>query len=331
MSEARGKDRRGKRWAAGAAVLLASACLLVLPALPARTAPANTPSLGVSPPTVALGQVQPGQVKDFEITVFNAGPVSLTVEVALTDFTKDANGTLTPVPAGEHPYFAMSTWVQLLTASTFSLNPGEQEKTDLRVSIPASVEPGEKSMAVSFTTTSQTQGNIVVSNQVLSQVFAFTGNNPVTAAAVDPPGLSKDGTFSTSFQYEAIVRDTGNTHLLLDDVVLRFYHDGKMAREVTVPALLVLPEIPGQSPGFRILSGGVSLPAAWASYDARVEIPSLGIAGDYTRISVFPLWWLLVFCIGGVLLYLALGGLLVILANARHKRRVRRKVILARA
>ncbi len=330
MSEARGKHRRGKRWAAGAAVLLASACLLTLPAFPAHTAPAN-PSLGVSPPSVALGQVQPGQVKDFEITIFNPGSVPLDVEVGLTDFTKDANGTLTPLPAGEHPYFAMSAWMQLLTAKTFTLNPGEQEKTDIRVSIPAEVEPGEKSMAVSFTTTARTEANIIVSNQVLSQVFAFTGTNPVTAAQVDPPGLQKDGTFSTSFQYEAIVRDTGNTHLLLDDVVLRFYHDGKMAREVTVPALLVLPEIPGQSPGYRILSGGVSLPASWATYDARVEIPSLGVTGDYTRISVFPLWWLLVFCIGGLLLYLALGGLLVTIANARHKRRLRRKAILMHA
>ncbi len=327
------KSRADKIRGAGAAVLaglLASAVLLAV-ALPAPAAPGDPPSLGVSPPTVSLGQVRPGEVTDFEITVFNAGQVPLSVDVGLLDFTKDANGTLTPLPPGQHPFFAMSAWVQLLGESTFTLQAQEQRKEEFRVSIPASIEPGERSMAVSFTTNSQVQGNVIVSNQVLTQVFALSGGAPIVSAKVDKPGLQKDGKFSTGFQYQATVRDTGNTHLLLDDVKLRFYQGGKVTREVSLPSLLVLPEIPGQSPGYRIFSGDVSLPAAWASYDVRIEIPSLGVTSEFTHVSVFPLWWLLVLIGGGLLLYLALCVFALTTQNARYKRRSRRIAAAAHA
>ena len=320
------RSRPGRMRSSGAAILaclLAMAVLLAVP-LPATAAPGDSPSLGVSPPTVSLGQVRPGQVTGFEITVFNAGQVPLTVEVGLLDFTKDENGTLTPLPAGQHPFFAMSEWVELLGEPSFSLKAGEQRKEDFRVAVPSSIEPGERSMAVSFTTNTQVQGNVIVANQVLTQVFALPGGAPVVAAEVDKPGLQKGGKFSRAFQYEAIVRDTGNTHLLLDDVKLRFYRGGKVAHEVSLPVLLVLPEIPGQSPGFRIFDGDVSLPAAWASYDARIEIPSLGVTSEFVRVTVFPLWVLLVLIGGGLSLYLAFCAILLVGGNARHKRRRRR-------
>ncbi len=325
------RSSKARGWGAAALACLLALAVLLPTALPAAAAPGDTPSLGVSPPTVSLGQIQPGEVTGFEITVFNAGQVPLKVDVGLLDFTKDANGTLTPLPPGQHPFFAMSAWVELQGESSFTLQGQEQRKEGFRVTVPSSIEPGERSMAVSFTTNSQVQGNVTVSNQVLTQVFALTGEKPVVSARADKLGMEKDGRFATTFQYDATIRDTGNTHLLLDDVKLLFYRGGKVVHEVSLPALLVLPAIPGQSPGYRIFNGDVSLPAAWASYDVRIEIPSLGVMSEFTRVSVFPLWWLLVMIGGGLLLYLALCVVLLIGQSKRYAHRRRRIAAVAHA
>ncbi len=321
-------ERRDNRRAAVAACALVAALALagLMPVMAVRATaqPAGPPSLGVSPPSISLGSVVPGEMTDFQVTVFNAGEGVLNVEVGVLDFAKDENGNLMPLPPGQHPFFAMSAWVEVLSPLSFSLQGGEQRQVHFRVTVPASVEPGERSMAVSFTTTSLAEGNIIVSNQVLTQVFALSGTAPVVSAEVDQPSFRKAGTFSPDLQYDVTVRDTGNTHLLLDDIKLRFYRGGRVAHEVSLPALLVLPEIPGQSPGYRIFSGDVSLPQAWAAYDARVEIPSLGVVSESTRVSVFPLWWLLVFIGGGILAYLAFCVLLLAGAASRHRRALER-------
>jgi hypothetical protein len=107
----------------------------------------------------------------------------------------------------------------------------------------------------------------------------------------------------------------------MEDATLRFYQDGQLVSEAPFPGLLLLPEIPNRSPGARTLSGRVALPQSWASYDVRVEIPSLGVAGEFVHIKVFPLWLFVALIAAGILLYL---GVMVLLFWMAHRRRDKR-------
>ena len=281
----------------------------------------GTATLGISPPSVSLGQLQPGETKSFTIVVLNEGDTPINVDVSLLDFARDENGKLTFLEPGGDYYFAMSSWIRISGESTFSVAPSEQRKVDFVLTVPQYFEPGEKSCAACFSTTQGGQGNVVIINQVLSQILAFAGSNPRISGTGEIQSLQKQGLFSSHFKYTILVKNTGNTHLELDDVGLCFYRYGKIVHQENVPGFLLLPDIPGQSPGYRIIEGETSLPASWAGYEVRLEIPSLQARSEPMQVGVFPLWVLLVFIIGGLVILFVLAVGLIWSWNHRRKKR----------
>ncbi len=299
--------------------MLAVCALLAAASLVIATGPAgadeNTGSLGVSPPSLGLGQVREGQSKEFEIIAFNVGGAPIDVEVELLDYFKDEDGNLVVLDSDSDDYFAMSKWMTIAGETRFQLAPQEQRKVNIRLDVPDDAEPGEKFCAVSFTTAPSATGNVVISNQILSQVFAFVGGGAVSEARADSLSLEKLGVFSSDFDYSGLIKNTGNTHLVMEDVKLRFYRNGRITSEFSLPGLLILPEIPERSPGTRIIDGQISLPKSWASYEARLEIPSLGVTSEFVSVKVFPLWLLLLLIFCGIGLLAGIAILLLWLAH----------------
>lgn len=281
-------------------------------------------SLGVSPPSLSLGQLKPGQTLGFEITVFNAGENALNLNLGVGDFTKDEQGKLVPIEGSTDEFFAMSSWITMPAERSFSLVPNERRDVQFKMTVPQRVEPGEKSCAVSFTTDPQQQGNVIIYNEVLSQVFAMVGEAPETGAAAELTSLRKGGPFSSDVTYSATIKNTGNVHLILDDVRLSFYQHGKLAHQEQLPQLLLLPEIPRQAPGYRIIEGEVSLPPQWAGYEVRLEIPSQNVSTPGTNLGIFPLWLLLTIIGALVGTYMLITVVVIGREHRSHRRRMRR-------
>ncbi len=319
--KAYGRTARGLRMAGAAGIILLVSLLCGGNSFAAEM---QNASLGVSPPSISLGQLRTGQTLGFEITVFNAGDMPINLNLGVTDFTKDEQGKLIPIEGSTDAFFAMSAWITLPAERSFSLGPAERRDIQFRLTVPQRVEPGEKSCAISFITDPQQQGNVVIYNEVLAQVFAMVGEAARTGAAGEIQSLKKNGTFSSECSYSAMVKNTGNVHLLLDDVRLCFYRHGKLAHAEQLPQLLLLPEVPGQAPGYRILEGKVDLPDEWAGYEARLEIPSQSVSSAPSTIGVFPLWLLLT-VIGSLAgAYALITWIVIGKAHHAHRRRMRR-------
>lgn len=104
-------------------------------------------AIGVSPPSFDVGSLNPGESKEFEITVFNPNMEGdpLIVESRVVDFSKDEKGELilpegmkfdTPIPK----YRWASEWVEIIENQKIMLKPQEQRKLRLRIEVPSQAE-----------------------------------------------------------------------------------------------------------------------------------------------------------------------------------------------
>lgn len=283
-------------------------------------------ALGVSPPTVDVGELAPGQSKDFEITVFNpnaegTSPVEMTVK--LIHYFKDETGSLTEYTEitgmeDSAEYYSMALWVTPLSGTSFLLPPQGQQKVQFRVTVPENAEPGEKFCGIAFTGIGSGEGNVIFEDVVLAQIFAHVGER-FMGLKIDPPKLTKSWLCDLSIDYQVDLYNTGNTFLDIRDLYLRFYHHGNLAHEVSLGTPLMLPKIP-ERPGseHRVITGTVDLPAQWRGYDVRVEcgLP-VETQSAYSTIGTFPLWLLIVLIVVGLIII----GVLMWLYLRRRKKR----------
>lgn len=270
-------------------------------------------ALGVSPPTVDVGELAPGESKDFTITIFNPNaegtpPVEMTVKII--QYFKDETGSLveyteTTGLETQAEYYSMALWVTPLNGTSFVLPPQGQQKVEFRVTVPENVEPGEKFCGIAFSGISPgAEGNVIFEDVVLAQIFMHVGGERFGGLKIDPPILTKTWLCDTTIDYQVDLYNTGNTFLDIRELYLRFYHHGNLVQEESLGTPLLLPKIP-ERPGsdHRVITGTVKLPEQWRGYEVRVEcaIP-IEAQSPTVTIGTFPLWLLIALIVVGLIL-----------------------------
>lgn len=297
------KTKRAMRGAGGQTLIVGLVlCLLSLFSW-GLLAPSKAFALGVSPPTIDIGNMQPGETKEFETTVFNPNPeggTPMEVTCEVVDFSKDEKGSLGKVVRqGEgvseeatKVYRFASYWVTILGENSFILPPQGQKKIKMRVTVPQAAEPGGKYFGLMVTgKPPAAEGSITFHDSVLCQCFLVVGGERVVDMEIGPPEFSK-GLFSTKVKYRVTLRNKGNTHLDIRGLFLRFYHKGEVDKEEDLGTPLLPPIVPGLNEvDYRIIEGELTFPAWPRRYQSRVECGyPVAINSPVVSLFIFPLW-----------------------------------------
>ena len=276
------------------------------------TAGGKAAALGVSPTIVTFNNLAPGEAKEFTIKVYNSKEAPIqAVDCYSLDYARTAEGRLLDLPKEEvNPYYSLSSWITPQMSFPVSLAPYQAVDVPFRLVVPKEVEPGEKWGGIAFVTrgSNQQKEGVSFAEEIVVQVHAFVGGEPVLDLFLEAPKVEKvGGLFSGKYRYTVMVRNRGNVHYLVPEhaLFLRIYGpNDRLVREIEFTPTLVLPQVEDLLPGERVFVGEVDFPVRqFASYRFVCELTPLSLVSPPTTIHIIP-WWGIFFAVGLILLLL---------------------------
>lgn len=192
----------------GASIALSAGCLLCAqgPVALAGTAPLPGFSLEVSPTRLVVPAGTRSTTQRFQVT--NGGRKSFTVTVEKANFTAGEDGALHFQP--DAPY-AAAAWAGV-SPTHFRMAAGTTRKVTIRLTLPASPEPGDHQLAVIFKVPAgRNAANIRINRGIAAPVFiTVPGRTDDSAEVMDlrAPGFALRGPVFLTTR----IRDYGTVH-----------------------------------------------------------------------------------------------------------------------
>lgn len=120
----------------------------------------------VTPARLHLDAAEAEGTHLFRVT--NEGSVPFDVITRVGELRQDRDGAIRQVDAGEN---SAAGWIEV-TPARFSLEPGGEQRVEVRIDMPTEPEPGERQIGITFTAPGEAdRGNVVVDRSVGAQLL----------------------------------------------------------------------------------------------------------------------------------------------------------------
>ncbi len=152
--------------------------LFVFVVYPSATAVAlpGKESLTVSPASLQLDSLDPGESVTKELTVFNDGTYDYDFRVYGESYAPSGGGYDTKLATSDNPRAQVSKWVTVDTAKKH-LKAGETTKVQLTITVPKNASPGSNTGAVVVEIVPPESSGIVAKKRVAMPLFANVSGN----------------------------------------------------------------------------------------------------------------------------------------------------------
>jgi len=218
------------------AVVAAAAALLY-------AAPASAQiSVEVSPLRIELA-AGPGSTTTQAVTLTNAGKEAVRVRATVTDWDLSRDGAPQFEGAVVGGPYSATAWVRVAPPEQL-VEPGKEATVRFSLTVPAGVGPAGYRTGVLFEFAPGTGDPVARAREVLFKsrvatlIYVNVGEPPVAAELTDLRSRSA----GALTQIVAVVKNTGRRSVRTKGTLSVYDQSGKLAREVAIPDVPVLPE-----------------------------------------------------------------------------------------
>jgi hypothetical protein len=198
----------------------------------------SSQGIEISPPSAEF-DVNPGEVKDFEVKVRNTGNDLYYMTARVEDFT--ASGEDGQVALVEKGPYAISSWTTL-TPVSFTLEPGQSQTVKVRSSLPNQNVGGGRYGAVVFAVANDPTPNTASVAQEIASLFLFRVAGPVeenlTILNFKAPQFAEFGPIPLQLS----VSNNGNVHVKAAGLVSVSNILGKKISDLVIAPTNIFPQ-----------------------------------------------------------------------------------------
>lgn len=170
----------------------------------------------ISPPSVSIDNLNPGDEKEGILKIVNDSNESLTFNLSLQDYVvEDNNGTPKFLTDGElGNQFSAASWIGV-SPTRITIKPGTREEISYFLKIPKTARPGGHYAAVTYTPDNgaTVKGTGAAVTTVVGTLFYISINGPIKEQAVlselSAPGLSEYG----PVHIHSVIKNNGDEHI----------------------------------------------------------------------------------------------------------------------
>ena len=170
----------------------------------------------ISPPSVAVDNLNPGDEREGILKIVNDSTESLTFNLSLQDYiVEDANGTPRFLTNGElNNQFSAASWIGV-SPTRITVKPGTRQEISYFLKIPKNARPGGHYAAVTYTPDNgdSVKGSGAAVTTVVGTLFYITINGPIKEQAViselSAPGLSE----YSPVHIRSVIKNNGDEHI----------------------------------------------------------------------------------------------------------------------
>lgn len=170
----------------------------------------------ISPPSVAIENVNPGAEKDGILKIVNDSDETLTFNLSVQDYiVEDANGTPKFLTDGQlSNQFSAASWMGV-SPTRITVKPGTREEISYYIKIPKSARPGGHYAAITYTpdNNANVSGSGAAVTTVVGTLFYITINGPIkeqaTVTELSAPTLSE----YSPVHIKTVIKNNGDEHI----------------------------------------------------------------------------------------------------------------------